>query len=173
MTTAASSQRAEKRALREQMRAMGLGYREIAAEFARRYRLRPRTAWREAYGWSLREAAAQINAHTGNVGLDPGGISSTTGTHLCDAEQWPGPAPKEAGRKPAGRKPGPYLLAVLAAVYSCDVMDLIDVADREHLPPSDLLVPGHLRNQQARHRALWPRDRAPAPAGTPVRAAGR
>ena len=140
MTTSASSQRAEKRALREQMRAMGLGYREIAAEFARRYRLRPRTAWREAYGWSLRKAAAQINAHTGNVGLDPGGISSMTGTHLCDAEQWPGPAPKEAGRKPAGRKPGPYLLAVLAAVYSCDVMDLIDVADREHLPPADLLV---------------------------------
>jgi hypothetical protein len=32
---------AEKRALREKMRALGLGHREIAAEFARRYRLRP------------------------------------------------------------------------------------------------------------------------------------
>jgi hypothetical protein len=39
---------AEKRALREKMRAMGLGYREIAAEFARRHRFRPRAAWREA-----------------------------------------------------------------------------------------------------------------------------
>ena len=45
---------AEKRALREKMRALGLGHREIAAEFARRYRLRPRTAWRKAHGWSLR-----------------------------------------------------------------------------------------------------------------------
>jgi hypothetical protein len=33
---AKTSQRAERRALREKMRAMGLGHREIAAEFARR-----------------------------------------------------------------------------------------------------------------------------------------
>jgi len=63
---------AEKRALREKMRALGLGYREIAAEFARRYRLRPRAAWREAHGWSLREAAAQINACAGTVGSSSG-----------------------------------------------------------------------------------------------------
>jgi hypothetical protein len=30
----------------------------------------------EAHGWSLREAAVQINAYTGTVGLDPGGISA-------------------------------------------------------------------------------------------------
>ena len=53
---------------------MGLGYREIAAEFARRYRFRPRAAWREAYGWGLKEAGARINAHSGEVGLDSGGI---------------------------------------------------------------------------------------------------
>ncbi len=132
--------RAEKRAVREKMRAMGLGYGQIAAEFARRYRLRPRTAWREAYGWSLKEAAAQINDHTGKTGLDPGGISAMTGSHLCEHEAWPGPAPKEAGRKPAGRKPTPYLLALLAAVYGCTVVELIDFADREYLPAADLLV---------------------------------
>jgi hypothetical protein len=82
---------AEKRALREKMRALGLGHREIAAEFARRYRLPP-AAWREAHGWSRREAAAQINAYTGTVGLDPGGISSMTAPHLCEHESWPGPA---------------------------------------------------------------------------------
>ena len=97
---------AEKRALREKMRALGLGHREIAAEFARRYRLRPRAAWREAHGWSLREAAAQINAYTGTVGLDPGGISSMTAPHLCEHENWPGPGPQ-----PSGRRPSPYLLA--------------------------------------------------------------
>ena len=100
---------AEKRALRDKMRALGLGHREIAAEFARRYRLRPRAAWREARGWSLREAAAQINAYTGTVGLDPGGISSMTAPHLCEHENWPGPGPGATGRRPS-----PYLLALRA-----------------------------------------------------------
>ena len=77
------------------------GYREIAAEFARRYWLRPRAAWREAHGWSLREAAAQINAYTGTVGLDPGGISSMTAPHLCEHENWPGPGPQPSGRRPS------------------------------------------------------------------------
>ena len=126
---------AEKRALREKMRALGLGNREIAAEFARRYRLRPRAAWREAHGWSLREAAAQINAYTGTVGLDPGGISSMTAPHLCEHENWPGPGPQ-----PSGRRPSPYLLALLACVYGCTAADLIDLADREQLPPAELLI---------------------------------
>jgi hypothetical protein len=126
---------AEKRALREKMRALGLGHRELAAEFARRYRLRPRAAWREAHGWSLREAAAQINAYTGTVGLDPGGISSMTAPHLCEHENWPGPGPQ-----PTGRRPSPYLLALLACVYDCTAADLIDLADREQLPPAELLI---------------------------------
>ena len=132
---AKTSMRAEKRALREKMRAMGLGYREIAAEFARRYRFRPRAAWREAYGWSLKEAAARINAHSGEVGLDPGGIAAMTAAHLCEHENWPG-----HGTEPSGRRPTPYLLAVLAAVYGCAVLDLVDLADREHLPPADLFI---------------------------------
>jgi tetratricopeptide (TPR) repeat protein len=132
---AKTSLRAEKRALREKMRAMGLGYREIAAEMARRYRLRPRAAWREAYGWSLKDAAARINAHSGEVGLDPGGIAAMTAAHLCEHENWPGHGPE-----PSGRRPTPYLLALLAAVYGCAVTDLIDLDDREHLPPADLLI---------------------------------
>jgi hypothetical protein len=135
MAYAKTSLRAEKRALREKMRALGLGHREIAAELARRYHFRPRAAWREAYGWSLKEAAARINAHSGEVGLDPGGIAAMTAAHLCEHENWPGPGPE-----PSGRRPTPYLLALLAAVYGCDVTDLIDLADREHLPPADLLV---------------------------------
>jgi hypothetical protein len=135
MAYAKTSLRAEKRALREKMRAMGLGYREIAAELARRYRFRPRAAWREAYGWSLKEAAAHINAHSGEVGLDPGGIAAMTAAHLCEHENWPGHGPE-----PSGRRPTPYLLAVLAAVYGCTVPDLVDLADREHLPPADLLI---------------------------------
>lgn len=135
MPSARNTLPAEKRALREKMRTFGLGYREIAAEFARRYRLRSRAAWREAYGWSLKEAAAHINAHTGRVGLDRRGISSMTGSHLCEYENWPGQGPKSTGRRPT-----PYLLALLASVYGCMVLDLIDLADREHLPPADLLI---------------------------------
>jgi tetratricopeptide (TPR) repeat protein len=135
MAYAKTSERREKRLLRDQMRSMGLGYRDIAAEFARRYRLRPRAAWRDAYGWSLQDTADRINDFRGNTGLDPGGIASMTAPHLSEYERWPGHGPE-----PAGRRPNPYLLAVLAAVYDCAVTDLIDLADREHLPPGDLLI---------------------------------
>jgi hypothetical protein len=126
---------AEKRELRDRMRATGLDYRAIAAEFARRYRLRPRAACREAYGWSLAQAARQINAFTGDVGLDPRGRCSMTPSHLSEYENWPG-----EGGHPTGRKPTPYLLAVLARVYGCSIPDLVDLADREHMPPPDLLI---------------------------------
>jgi hypothetical protein len=135
MAYARTSLRKEKRDLREQMRSMGLGYRDIAAEFARRYGLRPRAAWREAYGWSLQDTANRMNEFRGQVGLDPGGLASMTAPHLSEYENWPG-----HGAAPSGRRPAPYLLAVLAAVYDCAVADLIDLADREHLPPADLLI---------------------------------
>ncbi len=135
MPYAKTSLRGEKKDLRERMRAMGIGYREIAAEFARAYRLRPRAAWREAYGWSLTEAAARINAYRGDNGLDPGGLSGMTAAHLCEYENWPG-----LGDKLAGRRPGPYLLAVLAGIYGCHVTELVDAADRARLPSADLLI---------------------------------
>jgi hypothetical protein len=135
MAYAKTSERREKRLLREQMRSMGLGYRDIAAEFARRYRLRPRAAWREAYGWSLQDTADRINEFRGHVGLDPGGIAGMTASHLSEYENWPGYRPE-----PSGRRPTPYLLAVLAAIYDCAVTDLVDLADREQLRPADLLI---------------------------------
>src|SRR5580693_73816 len=135
MAYAKTSERREKRLLREQMRSMGLGYRDIAAEFARRYKMRPRAAWREAYGWSLQDTADRINEFRGNTGLDPGGIASMTAPHLSEYETWPGQRPE-----PSGRRPTPYLLAVLAAVYDCAVTDLIDLPDRQRMPPADLLI---------------------------------
>src|SRR5271169_236914 len=131
MAYAKTSERREKRLLREQMRSMGLGYRGIAADFARRYGLRPRAAWREAYGWSLQDTADRINEFRGDTGLDPGGIAAMTAPHLSEYETWPGHRPE-----PSGRRPTPYLLAVLAAVYDCAVTDLVDLADREHLRPA-------------------------------------
>lgn len=135
MAYAKTSLRAEKNALREKMRAMGLGHREIAAELARRYRFRPRAAWREAHGWSLKDTAARINDHSGKIGLDPGGTAAMTAAHLCEYENWPG-----HNSEPSGRRPTPYLLALLATVYGCAATDLVDLDDREHMRPADLLV---------------------------------
>jgi hypothetical protein len=130
MGYAKTSLRREKRDLRDQMRSMGLGYRDIAAEFTRRYNMRPRTAWREAYGWSLQDTADRINEFRGDTGLDPGGLAAMTAPHLSEYETWPGHRPE-----PSGRRPTPYLLAVLAAVYDCTVTDLIDLAGRPAPPP--------------------------------------
>jgi hypothetical protein len=59
-----TSLRGEMRTLREEMRALGLSHRQIAVEFTRRYQLRPRAAWRHAWGWSLTEAAERGSAAT-------------------------------------------------------------------------------------------------------------
>lgn len=128
--------RQEKQNIREQMRADGKSRREICAEFARRYRLRPRSAWRESHGWSLTEAARRINAYRGAQGIDKMGSAGMTGPHLCEHENWPG----FTSDKPTGRKPQIRLLAVMAAVYGCEVTELIDAADRAHFSPADLLV---------------------------------
>lgn len=114
---------------------MGFGYQQIAAEFARLYRLRPRAAWREAYGLTLTDAAERFNAHCADSGLDPDGTSGMTAAHLCEYENWPG-----TGQERNIRKPSTYLLAVLASMYGCDVPELVDLADRENFPAADLLV---------------------------------
>jgi len=136
MAYAKTSLRGEQRALREQMRALGLSHRQIAVEFARRYRLRPRAAWRHAYGWSLKESAERISDYAARSGLDPDGATvAMTAPHLSEYENWPGP-----GARPAGRRPTPYLLALLASVYECAVHDLLDLADYEHMSPADKLI---------------------------------
>ena len=48
--------------VRERMRGLGLGYDEIAAEVARRHRVRPRESYRLAWGWTLGHAAERFNA---------------------------------------------------------------------------------------------------------------
>ena len=136
MPGATAGLRAEQAKMRERMRALGLDYEQIAQEFARRYRLRPRAAWRNAYGWSLSQAASQINATAVTLGLDRDGRAAMTGAHLSEYEQWPG-----QGKEPAGRRPTPHVLSLLAMTYnSPGVHDLLDMADYEHLPAGDLLV---------------------------------
>jgi hypothetical protein len=127
--------KAELEELRERMGGLGLGHGQIAGEIARRYRLRPREAYRLAHGWTLGQAAAQFNARAADLGTDPGGLASLAGNRLCEYEKWPH----------SDRRPSVYVLVMLAHIYQTGVLDLLDLADHEHLPPRDrltLLQPG-------------------------------
>jgi tetratricopeptide (TPR) repeat protein len=147
MSYAKTSQRAEQRVLRDKMRALGMSRRQVAVELSRRYGLRPRAAWRQAYGWSLTEAAEQISAYAARAGLGPDGTTVTmTGPHLCEYENWPGERKERSGRRPT-----PYLLSLLARVYGCAVHDLLDVADYEQMPPADRLIVGKASDADGQH----------------------
>ncbi len=128
MPARSPSQRAEQRKLREQMRGLGMSRAEIAAELARRYRFRPRAAWRIAWGWTLEEAAERYNA------LRARGTAATvtalTGSRLSEWENWP----------LSTRKPPVTGLCLLAEIYQCGVLDLIDVSDRDKLTSAELLT---------------------------------
>ena len=122
--------KAELDGLRERMRALGFGYGEIAAEVSRRYQVRPRQAYRLAWGWTQDQAAARFNERAASEGTDPDGRAGLTGPHLCELEQWPN----------SERKPSVYVLCLLAGVYDTDVLCLLDLADHESLPQQDRLV---------------------------------
>jgi len=122
--------KAELDGLRERMRALGFGYDEVAAEVSRRYQVRPRQAYRLAWGWTQDQAAARFNERAASEGTDPDGRASMTGPHLCEVEQWPN----------SDRRPSAYVLLLLAGVYDTDVLCLLDLADHESLPQQDRLV---------------------------------
>jgi transcriptional regulator with XRE-family HTH domain len=122
--------KAELDGLRERMRALGFSYDEIAAEIGRRYRLRPRQAYRLAWGWSLEQAAARFNERAARQDADPEARASLTGSRLSEWEQWPR----------SSRKPSVYVLFMLAEIYETDVLCLLDLADHESLPQQDRLV---------------------------------
>jgi hypothetical protein len=79
--------KAELDGLRERMRTLGFGYDEIAAEVSRRYQVRPRQAYRLAWGWTQDQAAARFNELAAGEGTDLDGRASMTGPHLCEVEQ--------------------------------------------------------------------------------------
>jgi len=122
--------KAELDGLRERMLGLGFSYDDIAAEVSRRYRLRPREAYRLAWGWSLEQAAARFNDRAARADADPEARASLTGSRLCEHEK----------RPHSMRKPSVYVLFMLAEVYQTDVLGLLDLADHENLPQQDRLV---------------------------------
>jgi transcriptional regulator with XRE-family HTH domain len=116
--------------VRERMRRLGFGYDEIAAEIARRHRVRPRQSYRLAWGWTLNNAAERFNALAARQGTDPQARAGMTGAHLSEYEQWPR----------SERKPSVYALVTLARLYDTDALCLLDLADHESLDPKDRLT---------------------------------
>jgi len=116
--------------LRDRMRGLGFHHDEIAAEIGRRYRTRPREAYRLAWGWSLDKAAARFNEHAARRDPDPKARAILTGSRLSEFEHWPR----------STRKPSVYVLYTLAETYGTDVLCLLDLADHESLPQQDRLL---------------------------------
>ena len=122
--------KAEMDGLRDRMRGLGFSYDEIAAEVSRRYQVRPRQAYRLAWGWTLDKVAERFNELAAREGTDPGGRAGMSSPHLCEIAKWPD----------SERKPSVYVLCLLAVVYDTDVLCLLDLADHESLPQQDRLV---------------------------------
>jgi transcriptional regulator with XRE-family HTH domain len=122
--------KAELDGLRERMHGLGFSYDEIAAEIGRRYRVRPRQAYRLAWGWSLEQAAARFNERAARQDADPDARASLIANRLSEFEHWPR----------SSRKPSVYVLFMLAELYETDVLCLLDLADHESLPQQDRLV---------------------------------
>ena len=154
-----ASTRAGQRKLREQMRGLGMSRAEIAAEMARQYKLRPRAAWRAAWGWTLEEAAERYN--TLRAKDDTQALTSLTGSRLSEWENWPF----------SNRKPPITGLCLLAEIYHAGVLDLIDFHDRGKLPAAELLTLGKTAaapsgSQPSRHQEP---QRSAAHVGQPAR----
>lgn len=115
--------------VRERMRALGLGYDEIAAEVARRHRLRPRESYRLAWRWTQGHAAERFNALAAQQGTDPQARGHDRRALV-------------RSRKVAGQQP--QALGVRAADAGQDVPDRRaapdDLADHESLAPEDRLA---------------------------------
>ncbi|MCM3883076.1 hypothetical protein [Frankia sp. R82] len=131
MSRPKASLRAEQDDLRSRMRDRGRTHQEIAVEFARRYRYRPRAAHRHAFGWTLTQAADRINAYAAEHGLDPAGKAPMSEPKLSELENFP---------RSRVRRLMPQTLALLAGVYGTEVHALLDLDDHDHLSPSDRLL---------------------------------
>jgi transcriptional regulator with XRE-family HTH domain len=109
------------------MIAAGSDVDEVAGELRRRWGFRPREAYRHARGWSQNEVAARFTAvATGLVGVRS---APMVAARIGEYERWP----------TGGRRPSPYVLTVLAEVYT-GLVRLLDAADLRAMPDRDRAV---------------------------------
>lgn len=129
--------KAERDALRRDILSLGCTLETVAREMTRRWRIRPREAYRHAHGWSQDEVARQFELArvTGDIsspGRTAPRLSSPvmSGVRIGEYERWP------AG----GRRPSVYALVVLAQVFETSVDHLLDYLDHRELPDTDRAV---------------------------------
>lgn len=140
-----SGSREDRSALRRRLLESGGTLDEVAAEMKQRWRFRPRAAYRHANGWSQQEAAVRFMAVAGRLRTERAAMPPPTmvGTRIGEYERWPD----------GGRRPSPYVLAVLSAVYGTTVGQLLDAADLDAMPAPDRAVVAALTDRQAGTRA--------------------
>ncbi|WP_419707719.1 hypothetical protein [Promicromonospora sp. NFX87] len=121
---AARSAKAERERVRESLFARGCTTAQVAVELVRRFRTRPRLAWRHALGWAQWKLVQEYLAANPEARL--------TESRVSEYESWPF----------GGVKPPMEYLAGLAVTFRCQITDLVDGADREHLTAAELLLVG-------------------------------
>jgi hypothetical protein len=135
--TSRSGRRQEHRELARTLRERGRSWPEIAAALRERYGLPARVAMRVAHDWSQADAAAAWNARWPD---DPKSFKN-----ISYWETWP---------SPTGHAPSLAVLDRLAAVYECDVADLVAGWGEHRTPdPGADAEPGSL-TWQLRHLDL-------------------
>lgn len=123
-----SGSRGERLALQRRLLEAGGTVDDVAAEMQVRWGFRPRVAYRHAYGWSQDEVAIRFREVASRLGAQAApGIAAT---RIGEYERWP----------EGGRRPSPYVLAVLSHVYGTEVARLVDAADLRAMPASEWAV---------------------------------
>src|SRR5262245_50806949 len=112
-----NSERWERELLRTAWRREGWTIDEIAAAFARRYRVGALRAYRWANGLGQQGVADSWNA------LDVAGDARMTASRVCEYEQWP----------QGGRRPNLDVLNRLARIYKTRGSSLFDAEDHREL----------------------------------------